>query len=209
MNVLVTGATGFIGRHLVRELKKHKQYKIFCLLRNLRKAKLLEGLDIEIIPGDITDKTSLEKLKNYQIDLVFHCAACVENCNPKNLETVNVSGTRNICDFSLVQGVKRLIYLSTVAVVSGNKEVPLTDDLPFSATNVYGESKVEAEKAVWEYRDKGLPVVILRPPMVYGEDEPHMMKLLLKLLKFRVLPLVNRGESKLHLAYVENVIAGI
>lgn len=209
MKVLVTGATGFIGRHLVKKLAKDKRYEIFCLLRNLKKAKLLESLDIEIISGDITDKQFLEKLNGYSFDLIFHCAACVENSNPEKLKTVNVEGTRNICELALNQGVSRLIYLSSVAVVSGNKEVPLIEDLPLAATNPYGESKLEAEKVVWEYRDKGLPVVILRPPMVYGEDEPHMLTILLKLLKWRILPLVNQGMSKLHLVYIENVVSGI
>ncbi|MBU2265578.1 MAG: NAD(P)-dependent oxidoreductase [Candidatus Omnitrophica bacterium] len=209
MKVLVTGATGFIGRHLVKKLAKDKRYEIFCLLRNLKKAKLLESLDIEIISGDITDKQFLEKLNGYSFDLIFHCAACVENSNPEKLKTVNVEGTRNICELALNQGVSRLIYLSSVAVVSGNKEVPLIEDLPLAATNPYGESKLEAEKVVWEYRDKGLPVVILRPPMVYGEDEPHMLTILLKLLKWRILPLVNQGMSKLHLVYIENVVSGM
>ena len=166
-------------------------------------------MGVEIISGDITDRKSLGKLNTYKFALVFHCAGYVENSNPENLKKVNIVGTRNICEFTLAQGVERLVYLSTVAVVSGNKEVPLKEDLPFYATNIYGESKLQAEKIVWEYRAKGLKVVILRPPMIYGEDEPHLMKLLLKLLKIRMLPLVNDGISKLHLAYVENVVAAM
>lgn len=209
MNVLVTGATGFIGRHLVKELLHHKKYDLFCFVRNSKKAKPLAELGAQLIYGDITDKQSLAKLKGYKLDLVFHCAAYVENNNPQKLRQVNVQGTRNVCEICSEHGVIRLVYLSSVAVVSGNIEVPLREDLPFLATNLYGESKIEAEKVVIEFRNKGLAVTILRPPIVYGEDEPHALKLLLKLLKLRLLPLINRGENIVQLAYVENVVAAM
>ncbi|MCF7907724.1 MAG: NAD(P)-dependent oxidoreductase [Candidatus Omnitrophica bacterium] len=209
MNVLVTGATGFIGRHLVRELLHHKKYDVFCFVRNPKKAKLLEGLGAQLIYGDITDKKSLAKLKGYKIDLAFHCAAYVENKNIKKLHQVNVQGTRNVCDICLEHRVSRLVYLSSVAVISGNTELPLREDLPFAATNAYGESKIEAEKVALEFRNKGLAITILRPPIVYGEDEPHALKFLLKLLKARLLPLINQGENILHLAYVENVVSAM
>lgn len=209
MNVLVTGATGFIGRHLVRELLHHKKYDVFCFVRNLKKAKPLEDLGAQLICGDITDKKSLTKLKGYKIDLVFHCAAYVENKNIQKLQQVNVQGTRNVCEVCLEHEVLRLVYLSSVAVVSGNDSVPLKEDFPFLATNAYGKSKIEAEKVALEFRKKGLAMTIFRPPMVYGEDEPHALKLLLKLLKMRLLPLINRGKNIVHLAYVENVVSAM
>jgi len=209
MNVLVTGATGFIGRHLVKELLHHKKYTVFCFVRNPKKAKKLVKLGAQLIFGDITDNQSLETVKGYQMDIIFHCAAYVEDNNLRKLHKVNVEGTKNICKLCLEQGVGCLVYLSSVAVVSGNQQLPLKEDLPFSATNAYGQSKIEAEKIVLDFRNKGLAVIIIRPPMVYGEDEPHMFKFLLKLLKLRLLPLINKGENKLHLAYVENVVEAV
>lgn len=209
MKVLVIGATGFIGRHLAKKLLEQKDDTVFCLVRNLKKAQFLQELGAELIYGDVADKSSLEKVSGCKIDIVFHCAGFVDNKNPQLLHKINVVGTENVCQLCLNLGVKRLIYLSSVAVVSGNKEIPLNENLPYSSTNIYGESKIEAERKVWEYRKKGLPVVILRPPMIYGEDEPHLMKLLLFLLKHRLLPLVNKGKNKLHLAYVENVVAAM
>jgi len=208
-SVLVTGATGFIGRHLVQSLFSQGKYNIICLVRNPVKVKALLPQSVRFIYGDISKVFSLNELMGQGIDIIFHCAGYVSNKNPFLLHKVNVLGTEEICRLALKLNVERMIYLSSVAVVSGNKEVPLTEELPYAATNTYGESKIIAEKKVLEYRQKGLRAVILRPCMVYGEDEPHMLKLLLFLLKYRLFPLLNGGRNKFHLVYVKNIVEAI
>jgi len=205
MNVLVTGATGFIGKHLVEDLSKLGKYNIFCLVRNSNKVKTLEGYGVKLVYADITQKSSLDNITDYKIDVVFHCAGYVNDGNPSLLHKTNVVGTENICELSLRLGVERIVYLSSVAVVSGNDQVPLREELPYKATNAYGQSKIEAEKKVLQYRKKGLKAVIIRPCMVYGEGEPHMMRFLLFLMRHRLLFLLNEGKSKFHLVYVKNV----
>ena len=206
-NILITGATGFIGRHLVKTLSKLGKYNIVCLVRNYKKAKLFLPSEVKAIYGDITQNfLSPYQLSQERIDIVFHCAGYVSNKNPYLLKKINVDGTKNVCQLSLKLGVEKMVYLSSVAVVSGNKEVPLKEDLPYKATNIYGESKVEAEKKVWKYRKQGLKAVIIRPCMVYGEDEPHMLRYLLFLLKHRLFPLIDKGKGKFHLVYVKNVV---
>jgi len=205
-NILITGATGFIGKYLVELLYERGARNIYCLIRNSKKAEALKPYGVNLVYGDITDKNSLKKLFDYKIDIIFHCAACVENKNSKLLHKVNVEGTINICELSMQLGIERMVYLSSVAVISGNKDTPLVEDLPYKATNLYGESKIEAEKEVFKYRARGLRVVILRPCMVYGAGEPHMMKLLIFLLKYRLFPLLNQGRNKFHLVYVKNVV---
>jgi len=205
MNILITGATGFIGKNLVEGLFKKGRHTLFCFVRNSQKAKALEHFGGTFIYGDITQKTSLDKFLNYKIDVIFHTAGHVENKDPALLHRVNVLGSENICELALKLGVERLIHTSSVAIVSGNSQVPLTEGLPFKATNIYGESKIEGEKIVRKYREKGLRVVIVRPPIVYGEDEPHMLKLLLFITKHRLFPLIDKGKAKFHLGYVKNV----
>ena len=206
MNILITGATGFIGKNLVEGLFNKGGHTLFCFVRNPQKAEALEPYGVRFIYGDITDKASLDKLLNYKIDAIFHDAAYVENKNPNLLHRTNVLGSENICELALSLGVKKIIYTSSVAVVSGNFQVPLVEDLPFKATNIYGESKIEAEKVILEYREKGLNIVIVRPSMVYGEDEPHMLKVLLCITKYRLFPLIDKGKAKFHLGYVKNVV---
>ncbi len=208
-NILVTGATGFIGRHLVKELLKNDKDVVFCLVRNLKRAEFLKSLGAKLIVADIVDKGSLKNIGTPLIDEVFHCAAHVSGKNSSLLYKTNIEGTRNVCELAYRLKVKRLMHTSSIAVVSGNPQIPLTEDLPYAATNCYGTSKVEAEKIVLQYREKGLPAVIVRPPIVYGEDEPHALGILLKFLRYRLLPLLNQGKVKLHLGYIENIVKGM
>jgi len=209
MNILVTGATGFIGRHLVEELVRRNEHAVFCLVRNPAQARHLLQKGIVLLPGDITDKPSLQKVLRHPIDILYHCAAAVDERNPALLHRINSLGTENVCELGFALSIRRMVYLSSVAVVSGHEVVPLTENLPYLATNAYGASKVEAEKKVLHYRNRGLPVVILRPPIVYGEDEPHLMRLMLFLLKYHLLPLLGGGGCKMHLVYVKNVVAAM
>ncbi len=204
-NILVTGATGFIGRNLVRQLIK-QGHRAFALVRKTSNAAFLKELGVFLIYGDITDKESLNKISDEKINIVFHCAALVDNADKSKLHRINVEGTRNVCNLALRLEIERLVYVSSVAVVSGNPEAFLTEDLPYSATNRYSESKIEAERIVIEFRKKGLAAAIIRPPMVYGEEEPHLLRKMFSLLKFRLLPLIDGGKAKLHLGYVGNVV---
>ncbi|MFA7676693.1 MAG: NAD-dependent epimerase/dehydratase family protein [Candidatus Omnitrophota bacterium] len=205
-NILIIGSTGFIGRHLLRKLISLKQYNIFCLIRNPQAAVDSQFYGVKTILADINDKNLSSKLRQYDIGVIFHCAGYVGNKSPCLLNRINLKGTENVCKLAIELNIERLVYLSSVAVVSGNQNIPLTEDLPFCATNIYGESKLEAEKKVLEYRSKGLRAVILRPPMVYGPDEPHLSRLLLGLLKLRLLPLIKGAQSRFHLVYVENLV---
>jgi len=159
-----------------------------------------------LVYQDIRDYRGLKNKLNLPIDIIFHCAGYVSNRNRERLEEINVAGTKNICKLALEHRVKKLVHLSSVAVISANSELPLKEGLGYKASNIYGESKIRAEKIVLDYKEKGLKVAILRPCMVYGEDEPHLLRLLLLLLRFRLYPILGRGNNKFHLVYVESVV---
>ncbi len=205
MNIFVTGATGFIGSYLTDRLVKDG-HRVHALVRSTSKTGLLRSQGVGLIEGDITDEKSLERVLAHKIDAVFHCAASISNDNRKRLYRVNVLGTENICKLCLKLNTARLVYVSSVAVVSGNDCSVLTEGLPYRATNLYGESKIEAEKKVMEFREKGLRAAILRPPVVYGEGEPHALNKILYLLRRRLLPFFGQANEKWHLAYVKNVV---
>ncbi|MFA5310937.1 MAG: NAD-dependent epimerase/dehydratase family protein [Candidatus Omnitrophota bacterium] len=206
LRIFITGATGFIGSFLLSELIAQGYSNITVLARPTSNLGLLRDKDIKIILADVTDKASLDNIEG-GYDIVFHCAGFVNDGNEKVLGDVNIRGTENICRWALKQRIKKFIYLSSVAVNSGNTTLPLTEDKPYKATNKYGLSKLEAEKAAVGFRGAGLPMAILRPCMVYGPGEPHMLPLLARLLKWKLLLLPNRGEAKLHLVSVRNVAA--
>lgn len=202
--ILLTGATGFIGRHLVKSLVDRGFKDLRAIVRRTSDTRFLREYDVELIYCDIADGDRLRDI-DCKVDILFHCAGYVDNDNLDLLQSINVRGTENICELASRLNVKRMIYTSSVAVVSGNPQIPLIEELPFCPTNKYGVSKVEAEKVVLRYRNQGLKVVIVRPPPVYGEDEPHLLKLMLKLIKKRMLPLIGAGDNRAHMACVKNV----
>lgn len=206
MNIFITGASGFIGRNLCQALAGD-DHRLFVLARPSSRLGFLSVCrNVQIVNGDITDFDSLLSAIPSGIDICFHCAARVEDASAQKLFRVNVEGTRHVCEACYQKGVARFVHLSSVAVISGNSRVPLTDDLPYAATNGYGRSKIEAEKTALSYRAKGMRVAVFRPSMVYGEGEPHLMALLAKLLKRRWLFLLGNAGQCWHVAYVKNVV---
>lgn len=204
--ILITGATGFLGKFLADELIAGGYTDITALARHTSDISSLRGRNIKVVYADISDKTSLDAIRG-NWDVVFHCAGFVGG-DEKKLQLANVLGTENICRFALERGVKKFIYTSSVSVNSGNAEIPLKEDLPYKPTNKYGVSKMEAEKIAVEFREKGLAMVILRPCMVYGEGEPHLMPLLVKLARFRLLFIPHfAADVRLHLVSARNVAA--
>ncbi|MFH1847573.1 MAG: NAD(P)-dependent oxidoreductase [Candidatus Omnitrophota bacterium] len=208
MRILVTGATGFIGKALVKELIKDN-HEIICFVRKTSKIDFLEHAGIQTIVGNITNAYSVDEVfRKIRPEKVFHCAAAVMQKNKELLDKANITGTFNVCDACLKYSVKRLIYLSSVSVISGNPSVPLKDGLPYSATNNYGTSKIEAERIAIDFRNKGLKTAIIRPCIVYGEEEPHALDKILTLMSRRRIPVLNVAgmDSKLNIVYIDNVV---
>jgi len=205
MKIFVTGATGFIGRNLTERLVE-EGHDVICGVRSPAKlGPLKDKVRSYRIYLEYKD-TILQVLRIEKPDLVYHCAALVKSSNIEHLRRVNKDGTRNVLEACLAEGIERIVYVSTIAVVNGNDSVPLTEDLPYKANNSYGQSKLEAEKIAVDYRKKGLKIAILRPCMVYGEGEPHALDLFVSSIRKRILPCFGNGTNKLHLVSVENVV---
>lgn len=210
MKILVTGATGFIGGNLVKELVK-KRYDVIALVRKTSKTDSLKKLGVRFVVCDMMDfKSTTEVFDRIQPDIVIHSAAQIQIIreDEDELHRVNITITRNIAQSCLEHSVKRLVYLSSVAVVSGNNVVPIREGLPYKASDAYGRSKIEAEKAAIDFRNKGLNLAIIRPCMVYGEGEPHMLDTIFEGVKKKKIPLLNIAgiDSKLHLGYISNIV---
>lgn len=208
MKVLVTGATGFIGAYLVGRLVK-EGHEVICTVRKTSNLSRLRGISgLSLIECDLNnEKRVLSAVKDKAPEIVFHCAAIVKEKNESLLDEVNTGMTYNICAACLSAGVKRLVYVSSVAVVSGNKGC-LSDDMPYLATNAYGRSKIKAEETVLNFREQGLKTAVIRPCMVYGVGEPHMLYRIFGMIKKRLIPLpdIPAMDSVLQLVAVENVV---
>ncbi|MEA3489546.1 MAG: NAD(P)-dependent oxidoreductase [Candidatus Omnitrophota bacterium] len=208
MRILVTGATGFIGKNLVKRLLL-KGHEINCLARRTSRVDFIEDRGIPLVAADITDEGEVDRaFLKARPEAVFHCAANVMEKNEAELYETNVEGTLNVCLACSKHGVNRLVYLSSVAVVSGNEQGPITDDLPYGSSTTYGWTKIEAERVALGFREKGLKVAVIRPCMVYGEDEPHLLGRILGLVKARRFPVIDIPgmDSMLNLVDVANVV---
>ncbi len=206
MKTLVTGATGFIGKRLSERLVK-EGHEVICAGRSLSKLDNMRD-KVKLLYLDITDSASVaDALRKENPDIVFHCAALVESLpSYDKLMRINRDGTKNIMDACFKESIEKVVYISSISVISNNPQTPLTDNLPHSATNRYGQSKIEAEKTVFFYRGKGMKISIIRPVMVYGENEPHLLGLLSKLIRFRALPILGKADNRLQLVSVDNVV---
>lgn len=176
MRVLVTGADGFIGSHLVEMLlKQNYQVRALVCYNSFNSWGWLDGLTdekLEVIAGDIRDPFFCRKLCQ-GIDVVFHLAALIaipySYVAPQSYVETNVTGTLNMCQAALDAGVKRFIQTSTSEVYGTALYVPIDEKHPLQAQSPYSASKIGADAMAMSYHSAfGLPVTIARPFNTYG-----------------------------------------
>ncbi len=183
--ILVTGACGFIGSHLVESLAKNKKNKVTALcfynstnsIGNMKfiPKKILNK--INIIFGDIRGNDLILNIIKNQ-DIVIHLAALISipysYLSPKAYVDTNVKGTLNILEACKVNKVKRLIVTSTSEVYGSAKYVPIDEKHPLNAQSPYAASKIAADQlALSYYRSFDLPVVIARPFNTFGPRQSN------------------------------------
>lgn len=176
--VLITGATGFIGGHLVRAcMKKKHSVRALVMRGDPAVAQLPKG--VQVVYGDLRDAQSLAvACKGVQI--VFHCAAVVTDWAPKALfDAVNIAGMENLCRAALAAKVKRFVEMSTNDVFGLDESGVLTEKSPLRKWNEpYADTKIAAEEIAWRYhRDHGLPVTMVYPCWVYGPGDKTFVPL--------------------------------
>ena len=178
--VLVTGATGFIGKHLVRaNINKGNEVKALVLPGDPGEV-YLTALGVEVCNGDICN---YEQVKNAVAgcDTVFHCAAVVTDWAPKELfRKVTVEGTENLCRAAVEAGVSRVVDMSTNDVFGTDESVVMDETMPAKYWGEpYPDSKIDSEKILWRYyKEKGLPVTMVYACWVYGDGDLTFVPLL-------------------------------
>ena len=185
--VLITGATGFVGMHLVNaNLAKGNTVHALVLpndpeLENLRKK------NVEIAIGDIRNYEEVRKAITNDIDIVFHCAAFVSDWGKRQIfEEVMINGTENVCKAASESKVKRLVKISTNDVFGLSEENVMDETFPLTPWNEpYPDTKLVAEKVAWKYyEEKKLPVTMVYPCWIFGPGDktfvPHLADAVLK-----------------------------
>jgi nucleoside-diphosphate-sugar epimerase len=178
--ILVTGATGFIGGHIIRTCINNKDNVAAFVLPGDPGEQELVSLGVEVVHGDMRDYASVEKACSGR-DVIFHCAAVATDWAPKEMfNDVTVGGMENICRAALKAGVKRFIDISTSDVFGNREDIVMDESLPLSPWGEpYPDSKIKAEKIAWRYhREHGLPVSMVYPLWVYGPGDKTFVPLL-------------------------------
>lgn len=204
---LVTGATGLVGSHLVEFLVRNG-HKVRCLVRQSSDNAFLKSLGIDFITGDVTDSAAVDKAVN-GADVVYHCAAMVSDwADRATMAAVNVGGTENIINACLKYKTKRLVMVSSLAVLGMGKQVNANETAPYVYTgDNYNYTKIESEKRILTaVREKKLSAVILRPPYIYGPRDRQLLPRVVKFLKEGKFVFIGSGKNPISLVYVKNLV---
>jgi UDP-glucose 4-epimerase len=165
---LVTGAAGFIGRHVVENLV-HRGLPVRATDRAEADLSVLQGLGIEFVPADLTRPETLSPLFSGGVDRVFHLGAICNLSTPyEKLYPTNVVGVEHITKLALQAEVRCYVHVSSTSVYGPYRGKPFTEDDPRDPQDAYGRSKKDGEEVVWKRTAEGLPSIVARPCTVYG-----------------------------------------
>jgi nucleoside-diphosphate-sugar epimerase len=206
MTILVTGASGFLGRHLVDRLLR-REYAVRTLSRSDG-----GGLPphVEHIQGDIKDLALLEGAMA-GVETVYHAAATVLGAgSDTQMWDTNVSGTRSVAQACLRAGVRRLVLVSSVAVYKAPLPDLVSESAPVGGGTIYGRSKAMAETVATDICRGRLELVIARPCQIFGTmDRTGFTKKLLRLVKSPLLPVAGLRGRSFSLIHVSDVADGL
>lgn len=205
MKILVTGASGFIGSHLIKRLEE-KRYDIVCVSRKKR-------CPARTILADITKKSQMRKLPK-DVDCIFHLAAYVPKREAKaesfRSDQANSLATLNLLEYAKSSKIKKFIYSSTKSVYGAPLYLPVDERHPVNPDNFYAASKYGGELLCRAFAfNYNLNIVILRLAYVYGwgmRKSTVLHKFVTNALRGENLVLVNGGKDILDLVYIDDVV---
>ena len=189
--ILVTGGTGFVGSHLIRRMRKGG-IAVRAVVRDPDKAAWLKDLGVDVVKGDISDKSSLDKAAE-GMERVVHLVGIIQETARSTFRAVHVEGTRNMLEAARKTGVRHFFYQSALGTRPG-------------APSAYHKTKWEAEELV---RASGIPFTILRPSLIYGPGDQFTIRLAEMIRLSPVLPVIGSGKSRVQPIFIDDVTACI
>jgi dihydroflavonol-4-reductase len=206
---LVTGATGFIGSHLVDALLERGN-EVRVLVRSSSSSEHLKGKKIEVFKGDYADIASLKKAVE-GVDYIYHVAGVTKALDEKTYIEGNVIATENLLHATLAANptLKRFLHVSSGAAAgpSPSAETPIDETAPPKPVTLYGKTKLQAEEVCKRFFEK-LPITIVRPSIIYGERDRDLLEHF-KTVKRGIIPIFGFTEKKYDYLYVKDLIDGM
>ena len=207
MNVLVTGGGGFVGTYLIDRLLA-RGYQVRSLGRSPQAA--LEQKGVEVICGELANSTEVREAC-LGMDAVFHVAAKAGVWGTwESFYQPNVIGTRNVLEACKAEGIARLVYTSTPSVVFNGQPIRGGgQEMPYGRNWLchYAHTKAIAEREVLAANCDTLKVVALRPHLIFGPGDPHLLPRVIESVKAGRLKIVGEGRNRVDVSYVEDVAA--
>jgi nucleoside-diphosphate-sugar epimerase len=210
MTVLVTGATGFIGGHLV-DLLLGRNEPVRVLARPAEDLGRLVRADVDVCHGGLTDRSSLAAAVR-GVDRIIHCAA---RTGPWGAETeyteVNVVGTQALLEASLEARVTRFVHVSSITVHGANVKGTADETAALNpGPDPYSRTKAEAERMLRRtIESSGAPVTIVRPGVVYGPRDMVSFARFAQLIEHGRMPIIGSGHNHVPLIHVSDVARGL
>ncbi len=206
--ILVTGASGFIGGHIVAALSKGG-YKVRCLVRKNSRLDFITQFGPEFYFGDVTDPSTLEKALE-GVDGVVHGAGLTKAINVSDYYRVNEDGTRNLfyaCR-KFNHSLDKIVHLGSLAAIGPSFDnKPVTEESPPNPISDYGRSKL-AGQGIAESHTKSLPVTVLILPAVYGPMDKEFL-LYFKILKIGLMPFIGCKTRSISLVHASDVAKAV
>jgi 2-alkyl-3-oxoalkanoate reductase len=201
-HILVTGGGGFLGKAVVKKLL-HQKYSVTSFSRHYYRS--LAQMGVAQIQGDLTDEDAVSNAVK-GMDTVFHVAAMPGVWGPyASYFAVNVTGTRHVIAACRDRGVARLIYTSSPSVIFDGSDMENVDEsVPYPKNYLapYPETKAMAEKLVLKAAGQGLDVIILRPHLIWGPEDPHLVPGIIQ--RAGRLKIVGPTNDRMDTVYVDN-----
>jgi len=205
IEALVTGASGFLGGRLTQMLVRRGAH-VTVLARPGADLRHLHGLPVRVVTGGLTEFAAVREAVRGRTH-IFHCAACSTDwATERTYFESNVIGTGMLLEAaSREPRLERLVHVSTTDVY-GYPERPVGEDVePVDAGLPYNRTKLQGELEVWGYAEQGLPVTVIRPATIYGPRSKDFVVEIAKMLRQRMMLLVDGGRASGGFCYVDNV----
>jgi dihydroflavonol-4-reductase len=202
---LVTGATGLVGRAVVRALLA-QNHPVRVFVRDAERARDLFGPQVEIAQGDLRDLQRL-RLACTGMNDVYHVAGAVDVHRHSDAEIweTNAEGTRRVLETARASGVGRVVYTSSVAMYGDRRPVGVAEDAPLNPAGIYGACEVVAERLVRDAAARGLRAINLRPCIVYGPGDRYLVPEAARLMRLPLLPLPNGGRHLVEVVHADGL----
>jgi len=204
---LVTGANGFIGRHLTEGLIARGHHVIAFDLHVDHLQDLQDHELCRVLEGDLCDRKGLKQMLQ-EVEVVFHLASAhlQQTLGSSVYEAVNVTAVDDLLHAARECGVRRFIHTSTVGIYGHVLKPPADETGPFAPQSIYGETKLQGENVVNDFfRRTHFPVTILRPAWVYGPGCPRTSKLFRTIDKGRFV-MIGQGDNLRHPIYISDML---